>query len=78
MEESCCGRGNTLCWGFPTGTRLSQVWLSPSACLPGQLVAFLGELMDTASSSLFYHLVFHFQGCHFYSLQQCLVPPSRR
>lgn len=35
MEESCCGRGNTLCWGFPTSTRLSQVWLSPSTCLQG-------------------------------------------
>lgn len=63
MEESCRGRGNTLCWGFPTGTQLSQICLSPNACLPGQLVAFLGELMHTASSSFFFHLVFHFQGC---------------
>lgn len=63
MEESCRGRRNTLCWGFPTGTQLSQICLSPSACLPGQLVAFLGELMHTVSSSFFFHLVFHFQGC---------------
>lgn len=63
MEESSCGRRNTLCWGFSTDTRLSQICLSPSACLPGQLVAFPGELMDAASSSSFFHLVFHFQGC---------------
>lgn len=61
MEESCRGRGNTLCWGFPTGTQLSQICLSPNACLPGQLVAFLGELMDTASSSFFSTLFFIFR-----------------
>lgn len=54
MEESCCGSGKTLCWGFPTGTRLLQVCLSPNAYPLGRLVAFLGEQMDTASSSCFF------------------------
>lgn len=63
LEESCCDRGKTLCWGFLTGTQLSQVCLSPSAYLLGQLVASLGEQMCTASGSCFLCAVFHFQGC---------------